>query len=147
MNDIYEYRKSWDGLRYYFESTGTKGVIPKGVFFEEVDDSIEESYYTVVLFDYVNNEWTYVNNSNNGDMYKVLRTIVAIMEDFAAPLKPISIFFVGLTEAHRLFYHRAIANNNGKMGGFVIMGQKSDTAPYETFNKSEKYTGFLAVME
>jgi hypothetical protein len=56
---------------FKFDSIGTKGIIKKIICFENAGDD----YWNLGFGDETENDWSDVNISNNGDIFKVMETV------------------------------------------------------------------------
>ena len=105
----YNYSTSASNLMYVFLSIGKQGTIPKIVMYEEIDDN----FYNVAFGDYdpITKEISDEVVSNNGDMVKILATVIGTMQDFFAFYPNAKIMIQGSTPLRTRLYQRIIKNN------------------------------------
>lgn len=119
---------------YNFVSTGKKGEILKGVYFEE----IETNLYNLVLLDYdlETKTWSDETVSDNGDIVKIMATIVHIIYLFLNKNKKALVFFKGNTDSRQKLYNRIIQNYFSELSEkFVIWGSVEETQELVKLNK------------
>ena len=87
-------------------------------------------------------------NSNNGDIVKVLATVVDILKDFTGLYPHSQVFFVGSTDERTKLYNRILkvyysefSKEFAILGALVIQGRIHYT-PFESNNNME-YLAFL----
>jgi hypothetical protein len=141
MNEpIYPIKFSKRKKIYRFNSVGRKGIIPKVVRFTE----IQENIYNLGFGDF-DEKFKNIDDkkvSNNGDMVKVLATVVAITELFLAENPEIWIYIEGSTSTRTRLYQIAIAKFLEYFTlKFEIYG--SINGVYEPFQKNIPYESFL----
>jgi hypothetical protein len=87
-------------------------------------------------------------NSNDGDIVKVLATIIAILKDFTAEYPAIEIFFSGTTPERTKLYTRilrtyySIFSSEFNISGITGSENKNRRIPFEPKTDIE-YLGFL----
>ncbi len=127
-----------------FVSNGKNGAILKAVVFQE----IAEHLYNVALMDYLIEVDSFSDNvhSNNGDMPKVLATVVGAMKDFLE-LKPNAVlYFEGNTRVKQLLYNRIVRNNiDILLGQFNIEGQTGTQK--ELYSFGNEYDSFYIYLK
>jgi hypothetical protein len=103
--------------QYYFESIGKKGKIIKVVAFTEK----EENIYNLGFADF-NTETGQIDdksNSKNGDMPKVLATILYITAEFLSQNPFAYVFFEGSTPDRTRLYQMAINHYYNEFSDFL----------------------------
>jgi hypothetical protein len=128
-----------DEDHYIFESIGKNGSIYKIIIFTEVQRGV----FNFGFGDY--NPQTYRINdksvSDNGDMTKVLATVIGVMFSFLAENPFVSILIKGSTPLRTQLYHRIInryyedLNDSYEFFGFIknIPERFQKNKPYESF--------------
>lgn len=119
---------------YNFVSIGKKGEILKGVYFEE----IETNLYNLVLLDYdlESKTWSDETVSDNGDIVRIMATIVHIIYLFLNKNKKALVFFKGNTDSRQKLYNRIIHNYFSELSEkFVIWGSVEETQELVKLNK------------
>lgn len=92
--------------RYTFISKGKKGVIAKIVEFTRTSAiNVLNLGFGDLLPDGSVDDTA---NSNNGDIVKVLATVISIIEDFTIEYPDIKIVFAGSTARRTELYHRIL---------------------------------------
>lgn len=101
---FYPFKASEDYLFYYFESRSEERTIPKAVQFEKIGTDIYNLAFGDLGSDDDIND---VVVSNNGDMHKVMATVVQIIIAFFGAYPGKQIYFTGSTRS-RIRLYRAI---------------------------------------
>lgn len=116
---------------FHFVSTGHKGQILKLVLFQPIGKNL----YNLVLADYdqEKNNWSDMSNSNNGDLPKVLSTVVHISHYFLTANPESIVYLEANTPSKNILYNRIIYNNIQDISAhFTIWGNKDgEQAPFE----------------
>jgi hypothetical protein len=87
-------------------------------------------------------------NSNNGDIVKVLVTVVDILKDFTSLYPSTQVFFVGSTDERTKLYSRILKVYHAEFGkefailGALMMQGRLHYAPYEP-NSDKEYLAFI----
>jgi hypothetical protein len=87
-------------------------------------------------------------NSNNGDMVRVLATMVHILLDFTTNFPAVEVFFTGSTDERTRLYSRIVRtyyrtfSKDFRINVLVSDGQNLVEVPFETGAKSE-FFGFV----
>ena len=126
--------------RYYFESIGRKGKITKVVAFTEKQNDI----YNLGFGDFnpVTGQVDDKVKSENGDMPKVLATVLHITAQFLSDNPMLYVFFKGSTPDRTRLYQMAINHHYEEFSvNFEIFGL-IDYTP-EPFQKNKLYESFL----
>lgn len=118
-NPPYEYNREHTH-RYTFESIG-KRTITKVVEFSSTEIS---GVYNMAFGDRLpNDEIDDTVKSNNGDIIKVLATVIDILQDFTEENPSLMIFFTGSTPLRTLLYKRILKTYYQSFSGiFNITG-------------------------
>ncbi|HRH47749.1 MAG TPA: hypothetical protein PLP23_03285 [Panacibacter sp.] len=120
----YSYDRKYS-TRYTFISKGKKGVIVKIVEFTptSVKNVLNLGFGDLLSDGSVDD----TANSNNGDIIKVLATVISIVEDFTAEYPDIKIVFAGSTVRRTELYHRILKMYyTGFKKEFIITALKDD---------------------
>ena len=125
---------------YTFTSIGENGVIQKLVRFLEIGENLFNLGFGD--FDPVTEQVSDTIVSNNGDMVKVLATIVSILRVFLSENPDVSVIIDGSTPS-RIRLYRIIINNyyDDFVKEFIIFGYKD--GQYEPLEKDVPYEFFL----
>lgn len=126
--------------RYVFESIGKKGKILKVVKFFE----IQENLYNLGFgdFDSFTNQVDDKVVSDNGDLIKVIATVISLTVKFLEENPTSLIFFEGSTPQRTQFYQWVINRYYEEMTELIeVYGIKNGES--EPFQKTEVYESFL----
>ncbi|HWK03504.1 MAG TPA: hypothetical protein VNS58_07725 [Puia sp.] len=134
-----------DSQRYTFVSTGRMRII-KAVDFTPLDI---ENIYNLGFGDLLPDGSLDVTvTSNNGDILKVLSTVVQITRDFTTRFPGVEIFFIGSTEERTKLYARILKmyyrefNKEFKISGLMKNPDSYTAIPFEARN-AFTYFAFL----
>jgi len=146
----YEIKASSSFLRYEFDSIGKYGIIRKGIAFELINE--RENIYNLAFGD-IDQVTKYINDdviSNNGDLPKVMATIIEAIFDFTNHFSDSFVFFKGLDKRRHYFYNRIIFDYYSIFSlSFNIFGmildenEKISLKQSEIYRKDKEYDGFL----
>lgn len=126
-------------LLYRFDSIGIKGVIQKIVVYQPLE---RENEFNLALLDYVGGRFSDSSISDNGDMEKVLATVVLTFDYFFALQPQASIVFSGSDAARTRLYKIAIGKYEPiATKKFYIYGGREGV--YEPFEPNENYDSFI----
>lgn len=107
---FYPFRASEDYLFYYFESRSEERTIPKAVQFEKIGADI----YNLGFGDlHEGHDFNDVVTSNNGDMRKVMATVVQIVIVFLSAYPNQQVYFAGSSPSRTRLY-RAILSREAE---------------------------------
>ena len=137
---VYQSVYSTKEERYIFESIGTKGKILKVVKFFE----IQENVYSLGFgdFDPITNQVDDKVVSDNGDLIKVMATIIRLTIKFLDDNPSVLIFFEGGTPQRTQFYQWIINRYYDEIIETIKIYGINDGEP-ELFQKSKIYESFL----
>jgi len=125
---------------YSFISIGRKGLILKVVRFDEIEPTI----FNLGFGDFDFEKQTLSDSivSDNGDMEKILATVVSILNDFLQNNPKFSVFIVGSTLSRTRLYQIAINRyyEDFKVY-FDIFGYRN--SEFDVFQKNVNYESFL----
>lgn len=125
---------------YSFISVGRKGLILKVVRFDEIEPAI----FNLGFGDFDFEKQTLSDSivSDNGDMEKILATVISILNDFLQNNPKFSVFIVGSTLSRTRLYQIAINRyyEDFKVY-FEIFGYKN--SEFDVFQKNVTYESFL----
>jgi hypothetical protein len=136
----YDIEYLFDKDSYVFESIGPNGSIYKVVIFSE----IENGKYNLGFGDYdlLTNDIDDKIVSDNGDMVKVIATVVGIALKFLSENPMIYIYIKGSTTLRTQLYNRIINRNyDDLIQSYEIYGSQNDIS--EVFQKNTPYESFL----
>jgi hypothetical protein len=126
--------------QYTFKSIGKHGNILKVVKFIEFQYNV----YNLGFGDFDPSKKQVDDTivTNNGDMTKVLATIVSIIAEFLSANPVAHVFFEGSTKSRTRLYQIAINRYYDEFSQtFEIFGLDGDK--FETFKKNKSYESFL----
>ena len=137
---VYQSIYSTKEERYIFESIGTKGKILKVVKFFE----IQENVYNLGFgdFDPITNQVDDKVVSDNGDLIKVIATIISLTIKFLDDNPIALVFFEGSTPQRTQFYQWIINRYHNEIIETLKIYGVNDGEP-ELFQKSKTYESFL----
>ena len=137
---IYEIQFSEFDQIYTFISEGKQGKILKMVRFQEID----ESMVNLGFGDFIQSTWQVDDKvvSDNGDMVKVLATVLEILDIFLNENPEISVFITGSSPSRVRLYQIAITTNFSLLlKKYLISGFREGN--WEGFQKNISYEAFL----
>ncbi len=142
MNEpTYTVKFDTDNDYYIFESIGQNGSIFKVVVFSKIKNNI----YNLGFGDY-DLQTKAINDksvSDNGDMIKILATVIEIALKFLSENPMTYIYIEGSTSLRTQLYNRILNRNyDDLINQYEIYGYKNDVIP-ETFQKNTLYESFL----
>jgi hypothetical protein len=136
----YAYLANQNSRIFTFLSEGIQGQILKVVIFEKIADDI----YNLAFGDF--DEKTYEIDdkavSNNGDMIKVLATVIQIIRDFFAINSEASIIIRGSSSVRTRLYQKIIKDNIAIIQTEFEVLALNNQEDYETFSSSNSYQEF-----
>ena len=139
----YQLKTSKNILVFEFLSEGSKGKIDKIIQFSETN---LKGFYNLAFGD-KNIETGELDNlavSNNGDMEKVLATVVAAVLAFTERMPEAYIYATGSTSARTRIYRMGIMKYyNEIVESFDFFGETENDL--ETFVKNKDYNGFVVI--
>ena len=137
---VYQSIYSTKEERYIFESIGTKGKILKVVKFFE----IQENVYNLGFgdFDPITNQVDDKVVSDNGDLIKVMATIISLTIKFLDDNPLALVFFKGST-THRTQFYQWIINRYYEEVTEIIEIYGVNDGELELFQKTKTYESFL----
>ena len=139
--DIYTFTKGDNDLVFTFFSIGKRGVIPKIVVFEY----IKPNTYNLAFGDFDISTDTFNDEivSNNGDVKKVLATVVAILLHFFV-IQPIAkVYIKGSNTIRTNLYQRIIKTYAAEYNDFLkIEGFLEGKLNSELLDLSKNYSQF-----
>jgi hypothetical protein len=125
---------------YTFASIGKKGIILKVVIFSEIKDNV----YNLGFGDYnfKNDSIDDKVKSKNGDMEKILSTVISVMSDFFIKKPDCTIYLKGSNSLRTRLYQLAIMKYYEEFSIFYeILGTLEEIT--EPFQKNKNYESFL----
>lgn len=138
----YNLKTSSKGRRYEFISEGPRGAIRKLIEFQETYDS---GLFNLAFGDKdpLMGEMDDLSVSDNGDVQKVLATVVAAVYAFCNQHPEAYVYASGSTKARTRLYRMGITKYFEEMQqDFYLYGQVGDD--YVDFEPGVNYDGFLA---
>jgi len=143
-NDAYPYDQK-QASRYTFTSIGKKVILKEVVFTHTGVRNIVNMGFGDVLPDGSIDDTV---NSNNGDIVRVLATIVQILIDFTMKFPDLKVFFAGSTLERTRLYARilktyySIFDRDFIINGIIKEGEQLSELPFEP-KADVKFVGFL----
>jgi hypothetical protein len=137
---VYQSTYSTKEERYIFESIGTKGKILKVVKFFEIDENLYNLGFGD--FDPITNQIDDKVVSDNGDLIKVMATVIGLALKFLDDNPMAMVFFEGSTPQRTQFYQWIINRYYDDMVEIIeIYGVSNGES--EPFQKTKVYESFL----
>ncbi|TAF72963.1 MAG: hypothetical protein EAZ53_14335 [Bacteroidetes bacterium] len=128
-------------LVFSFFSIGKRGIIPKVVVYEPIDDMV----FNLAFGDF-NIETKTLDDlivSNNGDTRKVLSTVINTLYYFFENHPNALVLLKGSTELRTKLYQRIIKTYKSDFDNkFVITGMLSEVDKFKTIDFNENYVQF-----
>ncbi len=136
---FYDFEIVGDAFRFHFKSIGAK-IIPKIIIYQETD---MPNYYNLVLADVLpDGSFDIYVKSNNGDMEKILATVVQTLMVFLAYHPKANICFSGSSETRTRLYQIVLAKEIEKVNPILdILGFRNNRL--EAFETNKNYEGFV----
>jgi hypothetical protein len=106
-NEHYPFVKNVESSYFEFESIGPKGVIRKVIAIEFMD----ENAWNIAFGDKTDADWTDKSISNNGDMVKVIATVIAAVLEFSATYPTRNLVIQPLDERRKSLYNLVFQKN------------------------------------
>lgn len=129
---------------YWFISSGPNGNIYKGIFLSRADIPTISNSYNLGLADYISGKWTDENRTGNGDVEKVMGTIVTFIASYLTKFPNRRIYVRGNTEAKRRLYQRLASNSLAEITeNYDLYGKEYDSDEFELFAKGKMYEALL----
>lgn len=138
-NPTYQTQSVDDNI-YTFASIGKKGIILKVVIFSEIRDNV----YNLGFGDYnfKNDSIDDKVRSKNGDMEKILATVISVMGNFFINKPDCTIYLTGSNPLRTRLYQLAILKYYKEFSTFYeILGTLEEET--ESFQKNKNYESFL----
>jgi hypothetical protein len=140
MKNAYPIQESDSHLRFTFFSRGPKGVIEKLVEYQEYSGS--PGLFNLGFGDVRNEKFDDVVVTNNGDMEKVLSTVVSTLIEFFKVYPGSFVIITGSTPSRLRLYRILISRNLILIKTrFELFGFKE--TEIELFKKNIDYDGFV----
>lgn len=137
-SSTYSFSVDSSGLVYTFTSIGVQLLTKKLIF-----TAINPHYYNVELRTEKDDEQLPdTENSNNGDMFTVLRTCAAIIQHFMNAHPAIAVYISGSDNRRQRYYKRMLATAIKADEDLKVFGLFSDGRT-EPFQESGKYEACL----
>ena len=141
----YSFDQTADATQFFFESIGSKGIIQKTVIFTQTSNV---SIYNLALcdVDLATNFLDDLSVSNNGDMAKIIATVVQILYIYLTRYPDRSIIFAGNTPARNRLYRIAINQTYSELDKmFSLLGFRN--GGWEDFTPDQPYELYLITTE
>lgn len=122
---------------YLFSSTGPRGNVPKIVIFQKLSQA---DVFNLFLSDYCGNNIADDQHiTNNGDMPKVLATVVHIIHKFTEERPGSQIVITGSDTVRKRLYARILFNNHEALQkAYDVSCTDSFDIPYEPYEPTDK---------
>ena len=138
-NPTYQTQSVDDNI-YTFTSVGKKGIILKVVIFSEIRNNV----YNLGFGDYnfKNDSIDDKVKSKNGDMEKILATVISVIGNFFSKKPNSTIYLTGSNPLRNRLYQLAILKYYEEFSTFYeILGTLEEIT--EPFQKNKNYESFL----
>ncbi len=140
----YEFSFSEDKTEFRFESVGPKGIIIKIVRFGTVRDNL----CNLAFGDLDSNDFDDEIISDNGDLRKVISTLVNIVHSFAQSHPTFRIAIVPVDNKRKLLYNRIFQQFEFEiLEHFSVQGVFFNPRTKEPFDPRKTYDAFVLVPE
>lgn len=144
MSKAYPYIRQY-AYQYKFVSYGKERIEKIATF----ASAPEINAFSFVFGDMLNDGTvdTFIN-SNNGDMPKVIATIICIIKQFLDEHPDATVFFVGSTSNRTILYRRLLGTNHSRFNKKFIINALIQVkngllqVPFDPFSNAE-YLGFF----
>lgn len=136
----YDYSANEDRTRYDFFSTGPKGVIVKVVEFADLKFA-----YNLAFGDLIHGkDFDDANISDNGDMRKVLQTVVNIIHQFCEENPGQKIYIEPVDKHRKALYNRIFKEKQEEIASFfIVTGISLNKLSKESYSPIKTYDAFL----
>jgi hypothetical protein len=126
---------------YTFVSVGEKGTFSKVVIFQ----SLYQNLYNLILADYdiVTNNFDDKNITNNGDIVKILATVIKIIQDFTAQNPDAFVYIEGNTPLKQRLYNRIVTRNLPEIQAHYTVSGVLPNGNKEPFLPDTPYIAFI----
>jgi hypothetical protein len=133
---VYPYRRN-NQTTYEFISVGRKAIVKNVEFAPTAIEGVINLGFGDLLEDGTIDDET---NSNNGDITRVMSTIINIIEDYTLACPHVKILFQGSTPERTRLYGRILKTYYKDFTcNFVITALRTDTWVEEFFNPDRPY--------
>jgi hypothetical protein len=140
IDQHYPFSSREDKLLYYFFSEGPQGKILKVIIFQLTDSG----NWNLAFGDYGKEDIDDKIISNNNDLFKVMKTVIACTYDFSEKYPDRIIQVIPVDEKRKLLYHGILKRNLEIIGKkFWIDGLRNDLI--ETFDVKNQYQEFYFI--
>lgn len=140
----YEFSFSEDKTEFRFESTGSKGTIIKIVRFGTVRDNL----CNLAFGDLVSDDFDDEIISDNGDLRKIISTLVNIVHSFALSNPTTRIAIVPVDNQRKLLYNRIFQQFEFEiLAYFSVHGVFFNPRTKELFDPRKTYDAFVIIPE
>jgi hypothetical protein len=136
-NEYYPFLSNQEKWYFEFESEGTKGKITKIVLFSKIKNNI----WNLGFGDKTGDNWEDAVISNNGDLLKVMATIVAIGVEFSENWPDLIIHIQPVDDKRKMLYNALFKRNyleinqNFEVKGFL----KNRWVQYDTEKNFDQF--------
>lgn len=137
---FYEFQVFDDAFRFEFKSISSEKVIQKAILFQKTNMI---DYYNLTLADILADGSTDVlSKSNNGDLEKILATVIQTILAFLAFYPTKKVVFTGSTPSRTRLYQIVLSKELDKVKEKLdILGITDDKL--ELFQRNQSYIGFV----
>lgn len=137
---FYNFEVLEDAYRFTFNSVGKNGIIPKIIIYSKTD---LPDYYNLALGDIKpDGSLDVLSKSNNGDMEKILSTVIQTLLVFLAYHPKANVFFAGSTPIRTRLYQIVLNKEIDKVDNTLkVLGLYNDDL--EPFEPNKNYEGFV----
>jgi hypothetical protein len=135
---FYEFTILEDAFRFEFSSSGRKNI-EKAIIIQNTD---VPNFYSLMLTDIQSDgSIDVLSESNNGDMEKIMATVIQSILVFLAYHSNANIAFAGSTPSRTRLYNIILSKEFEKFGNFNIFGLKGND--FVPFVRNHLYEGFV----
>ncbi len=140
----YEFTFNEDKTEFQFESVGPKGTIAKIVRFS----AVEQNLFSLAFGDMGSDDFDDEIISDNGDMRKVVQTLVNIVHFFTVANPAIRIVIWPVDRKRKLLYNRIFQQFESEiLEYYSIEGYSFNPRSKEVFDARKIYDAFVLVPE
>lgn len=137
---FYEFEILEEAISYRFESVGPNGKISKNILYSST--SIPD-FYNLALGDVrIDGSLDIFSKTNNGDLEKIMATVIQTMLIFLNRYPNAKVFFTGSTPARTRLYQIVLAKEITKVTDFLtVLGLYDESL--EPFEANKTYEAFV----
>ena len=136
----YDFQIFEDAFRFEFETTSQEKTIPKAILFQRTN---LPNYYNLTLADILSDGSNDIfSKSNNGDLEKILSTVIQTILVFLAYHPPAKVVFTGNTPSRTRLYQIVLSKElDNVRKKLEVLGFTDEKI--ESFQRNQSYLGFI----